>query len=581
MNKAIQAKVNERLLTKASRLFTGTLAGRIVEILQNARRAGATQVHITNKNGRVTVRDNGCGVKDFATLLDLGGSNWTPPESPPPPESPTASDADLEASEDPAGVGLFCLAPREVVVRSQGHVATIPPEGWTGAVVEVHSDLRPRKLPTVKPGIQAGAGTELQFQDQPWTFEGVGPLAVFTGLNVTVEGKACPKEPFIHGESSHIPGLGCRMKVISDGQLTEWHRGAELGHSYSNNVLVNFHGQVVSFSYAPVTNHHLIFLVDLTGEPTGIRLMLPARTQVIENQAMAELKTALEREAFLYLQRQGLHKLPYNEWLRARELGIKLPEAEPTFEVGLLRSAMSPEPVEVIMPKGHQLAQCYRLNPNPDSGGETDEANAHLLGALGKFNEPFVPVEISPQYDGYSWASLPTIDKVEVKAGKTLLETFVWSGQLTAVETLSITAHTSDGKVYSSPVAMAIKPPEVDQGDTTCLRSDYLVYVTTEARRLGANEIWFHLGGWSDEGDTYDTQESDFCNELDRFWAQLVGPDEPLRVKLMDCVSGLKEDWRSITILSSGCVTIRFKDGSDKAILPASETLRENLEAKP
>ena len=32
----IQAQVNKRLLSKADRLFTGTLAGRIIEILQNA-----------------------------------------------------------------------------------------------------------------------------------------------------------------------------------------------------------------------------------------------------------------------------------------------------------------------------------------------------------------------------------------------------------------------------------------------------------------------------------------------------------------------------------------------------------------
>ncbi len=39
----IQAKVNPKLLSKANRLFTGTLDGRIIEILQNSRRAGATK----------------------------------------------------------------------------------------------------------------------------------------------------------------------------------------------------------------------------------------------------------------------------------------------------------------------------------------------------------------------------------------------------------------------------------------------------------------------------------------------------------------------------------------------------------
>jgi hypothetical protein len=66
----IQATVNKRLLKKASRLFTGTLEGRIIEVLQNARRAGATHVTITNTPGTVTVRDNGGGVEDFAARHD-------------------------------------------------------------------------------------------------------------------------------------------------------------------------------------------------------------------------------------------------------------------------------------------------------------------------------------------------------------------------------------------------------------------------------------------------------------------------------------------------------------------------------
>ena len=51
----IQARVSKQLLAKASRLFTGTLDGRIIEILQNARRAGASEVLITSEDGKVTV----------------------------------------------------------------------------------------------------------------------------------------------------------------------------------------------------------------------------------------------------------------------------------------------------------------------------------------------------------------------------------------------------------------------------------------------------------------------------------------------------------------------------------------------
>ncbi len=94
MQQYICAKVSKRLLSKADRLFTGTLDGRMIEILQNARRAGATEVHIINSDGQVTVRDNGQGIADFATLLDLGKSGW---------------DESMESVEDPAGVGVFCL----------------------------------------------------------------------------------------------------------------------------------------------------------------------------------------------------------------------------------------------------------------------------------------------------------------------------------------------------------------------------------------------------------------------------------------------------------------------------------------
>ena len=108
-------------------------------------------------------------------------------------------------------------------------------------------------------------------------------------------------------------------------------------------------------------------------------------------------------------------------------------------------------------PKDFPLEKCYRFDPNMQ-GDEGDETNAHLLAALGTFNEPFIPVTIRSRYDGYSWAKLPTIGKVEVKAGKELHSEWLWTGKLTCVDELSITVHTSDGKIFSSPVCMAKAP---------------------------------------------------------------------------------------------------------------------------
>jgi len=527
----IQATVNVRLLSKANRLFTGRLEGRIIEILQNSRRADATEVVITNRDGSVTVHDNGRGIDDFSKLLDLGGSGW---------------EDGLEASEDPAGVGVFCLAPRRVTVRSQGKMVTIEGDGWTGLPVTILDDP------------ESVQGTVLRFKDEPWESSAVDLNAVFCGMQVTVDGQACPKLPFLSDQAVAHPELGCRIEVRESQELDPWHHSCERRRSYCDNVLVSFHGQMVAFDCHPVGEQGLHYLIDMTGEPTGIRLMLPARTCLVENEAFEALKQALELEAFRYLQCRGHHRLPYKEYLRARELGIDLPEAEPTYTVGLLGHSDSPDPVEVLMPKDFPLAKCYRLDPNPELGDESDEANVHLLAALGTFERPFVPVDLHQRYDGYSWAKLPTIGKVEVSVGETLHESYMWSGQLACVSSLTITAHASDGRVLSSPVCMARTPAREED-----------VLVTPEAeQRVSPSEIWYHFGGWYDDGDTYDTQQFQFEEQLDHFWAQLAGPNEHLRRSILASLAGIQPEWKSVTISSDGTVTVRHADGSERTLEP-------------
>ena len=536
----VQATVNPRLLSKANRLFTGTLNGRITEILQNARRAGATRVVIMNDDGSVIVRDNGEGIDDFTSLLDLGGSGW---------------DDALEQSEDPAGVGLFCLVPREVTIRSNGQMAIIANDGWTGEPVHVQEDLNPQ------------SGTILEFQDDPWTKAEVEPLAVFSGLEVTVDKEACAQDVFVSSQATHYPELGCRIEVCEAKALHPWHSSCMRDEYSRDNALVNFHGQVVAFDCHPISEHYLHFLIDMTGEPTGIRLMLPARTCLVENEAFKQLMKVLELETYRYLQRRGHHRLPYKEYLRARELGVELPEATPTGSVGLLSSCDPPGPVEITKPEDFPLARCYRIDPDQPDGDESDEANVHLLAALGKFDEPFIPVHIHSRYDGYSWAKLPTIGKVEVKVGKTLHSGWIWSATLTCTDSLAITVHASDGKVFSSPVCMAKSPERPEKAPDW---ADDHVLVTPEAQhRLSPSEIWYHFGGWSDEGDTYDTQEACFQEELDLFWMNLVGPDEQLRRGILDALQRIEQKWKFVKVSPNGKVRIRFDDGSVKNISPA------------
>ena len=148
----------------------------------------------------------------------------------------------------------------------------------------------------------------MSFDDDEWSPNVVEPQAVFSGLNVTVDGKDMESLPFVSNSANHHPELGCRIEVRSSHKLEAWHHTCMPDRWSSDEVLVNFHGQVVSFACRPIEENGVRYLVNLTGEPTDLRLMLPARTRMIENEALEQLKAALEVEAYRFVQRRGNHR---------------------------------------------------------------------------------------------------------------------------------------------------------------------------------------------------------------------------------------------------------------------------------
>ena len=542
MQQTICAKVHPRLLTKANRLFTGSLEGRIIEILQNARRAGASDVRISNENGYITVQDNGSGIADFQKLLDLGGSGW---------------DEALEQGEDPAGVGLFSLAPRQVTIVSRSHQVVIDKDGWTGKPIDVvESD-------------EFIQGTKLVFQDDnPWDFETVEKHAVFAGMRVIVDGKYCHSMPFCSHEAAEYPDIGCRIEVTSE--LSKYHR-EWIRYTYQSKVMVNFHGQVVEMDYWPgKLDRNLHITVDLTAQ-TQIRLMLPTRTQLVENAALEQLKAAIEIEYFRYFQRQKEHTLQYDEYLRAKELGIVLPEATPTYRVGLIWDEYD-QAAEVVEPKQFNLSQGYRCLEE-DFDNEHALTNTHLLAATGDLKEiPFVPVFIENSYVGYSWTNLHKVTSVKVTAGKERLRQSILSGELVCVENLSIAVETSNGKHFASEVPMAMvseKPTEQYRWHSEAL------YVTESARREVSDEnLWYHLGGYNCEGDSYETQQYEIEQEINEFWSELIGPYENLRHELMTRISlhyRLYDKWQKIILEETGDMKILLKDGKSESVRRPTE----------
>lgn len=100
----------------ASRFYS--LPSIFTEILQDAQRAGATQVEVSTAAGNdgvtvITVIGSGYGIFQVGLNLQLGFPEWL---------------ANIVEEEYPDGYGLFCLTNSDYTIESSGYQVTISPE---------------------------------------------------------------------------------------------------------------------------------------------------------------------------------------------------------------------------------------------------------------------------------------------------------------------------------------------------------------------------------------------------------------------------------------------------------------------
>ncbi len=107
----IQLKVNETKLVQNLRHAFTQRSNVISELMQNARRAGATKIrfqlssHLSHS--KLTIEDNGNGIDDFADLLTVASSGW---------------DTETIETESPFGLGFLSAlyACKSIMVESNG-----------------------------------------------------------------------------------------------------------------------------------------------------------------------------------------------------------------------------------------------------------------------------------------------------------------------------------------------------------------------------------------------------------------------------------------------------------------------------
>jgi hypothetical protein len=205
--------INPKLLEKARNFFNASLTDVLNELLQNARRAGATRVAISYDPASLTftVADDGSGIFRHGVAIDLGGSGW---------------DGATQASEDPAGCGLFSLASRTCTIESWGKKIALDERKFCG-----QEDV----------AIERGAeiqGTRISFPLTEFEARNYRSLAeacaLYYPLPVLLDGEQLPRKDFLERALYRHAWAGLVLGVVE----TNWKNQ------------INFHGLIVD-TYLP------------------------------------------------------------------------------------------------------------------------------------------------------------------------------------------------------------------------------------------------------------------------------------------------------------------------------------------
>jgi hypothetical protein len=392
-NEVIRGRADVGLLRKADRLFRNDGAGTFVEVLQNARRAGAKSIAVTIEECRdavgyciVAVQDDGEGIQNFQSLVTLGESGWS---------------AETQQVEDPAGMGFYSLCLSGVEVFSRGFYANITPDVFLGkADAEVQQDE------------ECFQGTRLRFTRQSSKEALTAALkrvAKFYPLDVRLNGEALPRYDFLEG--------AIHREVIDGIEVGFATKFAHNWDPYKDDNW-NFYGALIhepalSFIGMLIDGRKDCLYARFNVIESGrVKLQLPDRRSVIQDDFLKQFEKKARAAAYRCFAMQPQHALPYKDWLEAKELGVPLPEAA-SLLTSWSASACDPT-IEPLF--GHEAAAIVR-DLTRATLIERDVQHPHTLqGALhsGATLDADLYHE-RREYRGYFWYdALPRVTQAEV-----------------------------------------------------------------------------------------------------------------------------------------------------------------------
>ena len=576
----VKARVTDKLLERAGQLFDGSVSSRVTELLQNARRAGATKIDINvrelgeDKGNLVTVKDNGIGIDDFQSLLTLGKSDWN---------------LETQLAEDAFGAGFFSLAPNKVTVSSKGkQICLADTADWIGKneVPVTASSLTSKDQP----------GTVVQFVDPgDWLkCDELYEQAMFGDVDITVNSKVVPRFNLdAHAIwSVDIPEFNCRLLALNTSKgselnsaisavdanfdLRSCHYHYPYHGRYSGELYVNFHGLLIRSHVSSVFGTTICFMVlpSAGGFTGGLKLKAPDRDDIVDGPVKNRFESSVRLGVLRYMAEKHPHNhdLSFLDWKFAKANGVIMPEAKPRFNCPFngYREGIS-------LNYGTHWHD-YKFDSDAvlfhaDEDDAVVEALACIFEASDKSpvvvmpdgsEKSFLPVHFQDRYAGYSWCSgLPKITSDDFKVvddgGEVLVIGYLGSLSIHVHKNLRYEAKFSNGSSLSIPVSVAASAPTDANGKV------YRTKITRKAFDGGVTTLlhWLSGGYNTDDGDSWETQSDNFSEELQSIEFELLGEYAEIHSKLFSKLSELfryndkLKNWESI-VISRGCETIRI-----------------------
>ena len=479
--RTITAAIDPTAIAKVSRFFDASDRQIIHEMLQNARRAGATRVDVRTESGRVSMTDNGRGIADPQTLLSLGTSEWN---------------HDVGTSECPAGMGFFSLARRNASVESrqadgEGWRIDLEPEHFTGQCAA-----------EVREGADAPApqGTRVTFsrtRDGRNIANEIADAALYCPLTVTIDGNAVEREDFLQH--------AVRVSLYEGVRIGVFHGPAKVDPKATGlpqTGSINFHGLAIPCSELPkvfpvsegggAIARPWTTAVDVIDCPQ-LELVLPARHKAVENAFLQTLARACRSAIYHAIIEQAddirLARCDQREAI-LDEIPIPDPPAELVpwdpgardMEIGH-RERRDTGTREVY---GSEQQTPLVMEASPDIG--TAQVTARALERAGMIHRVFSPIGA---YDGYQWYDeLHRITRISVTAaadGKTTAllededdEPNEYAGACTRVDRITVTLHVAN-RCSGTERDITLETDVAFAGNEPCGHDDIGIVLTRNA----------------------------------------------------------------------------------------------------